>query len=316
MPQISGGLNSSACRYFRGALSRISGALPVFLPELFLILLPVFAFLIFRMAMKLSLRELASIVLLISTLIFSTYSLTLGFAYRANPLSERIGILQDGKYSESDVESALISLTNRISDVAADARDFSFDAAVSAIGKSYSDFCEKYPVLDEYTPTPKPISLAPLASLVGILGIYFPLTAEVGINTAQPQYSIPFTIAHELAHAKGVAREDEANFLAFAICADAPDPFVRYSGYLGAFEIVGAELYKINPSAYFDIASLLPERAISDLCASSQFIGLADNSVSDALATLNDAHLKSATGTGSLSYTLALDLIISYLIRR
>ena len=72
MPQLSGGLNSSACRYFRGALSRLSGALPVFLPELFLILLPVFAFLIFRMAMKLSLRELASIVLLISTLIFST----------------------------------------------------------------------------------------------------------------------------------------------------------------------------------------------------------------------------------------------------
>ena len=314
-PRLADFFNNNPCRALRGLLSRMCGTVPVFLPELFIALLPVTVLLIFVASLKLSWRTLLSGLVLASSLITSIYTLTLGFAYRATPVSELMGIFRQGECSVGDVESALTYLTERILETAADAGEYDFTLANLEIRNSYSDFYESYPILDEYTPNPKEIFSSRVASRIGILGLYFPLTAEAGINVAQPKYAIPFSIAHELAHAKGVAREDEANFLAFVICSEARDSFVRYSGYLCAFEIVGSALYKQDPSAYFDIARALPQRAISDLRAASQLQQSADNSVSDALASLNDAHLESATGTGSECYTQSLDLIVSYLLR-
>ncbi|HLM58358.1 MAG TPA: DUF3810 family protein, partial [Pyrinomonadaceae bacterium] len=57
---------------------------------------------------------------------------------------------------------------------------------------------------------PKPVYFAGLLSRLGISGVYSPFTAEPNYNQLQPDSIIPFTVAHEMAHQRGHAREAEA----------------------------------------------------------------------------------------------------------
>ena len=45
-----------------------------------------------------------------------------------------------------------------------------------------------------------------------------------------PAYELPVTMAHEMAHSKGVMREYEANIVANYVCLNSSDDFVLYSG--------------------------------------------------------------------------------------
>ena len=77
-------------------------------------------------------------------------------------------------------------------------------------------------------------------SRLGLSGFYMPFTGEPNFNDAQPDFDLPYVIAHEKAHQRGFAREDEANFIAFLVCVNSTDPYLRYSGYLNALRVVGA----------------------------------------------------------------------------
>ena len=51
-----------------------------------------------------------------------------------------------------------------------------------------------------------------------------------------------------MAHQRGIAREDEANFIAFLVCMASDDPYIRYSGYLEVYEYVASSLYSDDRS--------------------------------------------------------------------
>ncbi len=76
---------------------------------------------------------------------------------------------------------------------------------------------------------------SPLLSEFHVTGINFAYTAEANVNYIMPSIDIPFTIAHELAHLKGVMREDDANLTALYVCLTSEIPYVRYSGYFRGF---------------------------------------------------------------------------------
>jgi hypothetical protein len=65
----------------------------------------------------------------------------------------------------------------------------------------------------------------------GIQGYYNPFTGEAQVNGALPEFMLPFVVCHEMAHQSGIAAEDDANLLAYAICTSAPDSSFAYSGY-------------------------------------------------------------------------------------
>ena len=68
-----------------------------------------------------------------------------------------------------------------------------------------------------------------------ITGVTFNPLGEANINVLNTHADIPFTVAHELAHTKGVMREDDANQLAFYICLNSDSPYLRYSAYTNFF---------------------------------------------------------------------------------
>ena len=71
-----------------------------------------------------------------------------------------------------------------------------------------------------------------------ITGVTFSPLGESNINTLNTSGDIPFTVAHELAHTKGVMREDEANQLAFYVGLNSEHPFLRFSAYSRYFYLM------------------------------------------------------------------------------
>ena len=68
-----------------------------------------------------------------------------------------------------------------------------------------------------------------------ITGVTFSPLGEANINTLNTNVNLPLTVAHEIAHTKGVMREDDANQLAFYVCLNSNSPYLRYSAYTSYF---------------------------------------------------------------------------------
>ncbi|HST52290.1 MAG TPA: DUF3810 domain-containing protein [Pyrinomonadaceae bacterium] len=121
---------------------------------------------------------------------------------------------------------------------------------------------------------PKPVYFSGLMSRLGVSGIYSPFTGEPNYDALQPDCDLPFAIAHEMAHQRGFAREDEANFIAFLVCTKSSNPYVRYSGYLGALRVLGV-LFRVAPESYRELVSTLGEGPRADLKARARNSGRA-----------------------------------------
>lgn len=102
---------------------------------------------------------------------------------------------------------------------------------------------------------------------MGILGIYFPFTAESYIDPTLHPLEKPFTIAHEMAHSYGVTDEGEANFIAWVICSNSDDPLLQYSGQLRLLRYQMGDLYRMSQEVYIHFYKTLPAGIRNDLRA-------------------------------------------------
>ncbi len=81
----------------------------------------------------------------------------------------------------------------------------------------------------------KQTTLGYMLNYLGIQGYYNPFSGEAQFNGFIPPFMHPFVISHEMAHQLGIAAEDEANFIAYILCAQSADPAFRYSAYFNLF---------------------------------------------------------------------------------
>lgn len=84
---------------------------------------------------------------------------------------------------------------------------------------------------------------------MGIQGYYNPFTGEAQVNNALPEFMLPFVVCHEMAHQSGIAAEDDANLLSYAICVSAKDSSFNYSGYFNLWLYAQNRLKQLNPAA-------------------------------------------------------------------
>lgn len=87
----------------------------------------------------------------------------------------------------------------------------------------------------EYTPTVKPIVNSWLLSDVLIIGITFLPTGEANVNIDAPATQAVSTMAHELAHTKGIQREGDANLISQYLLLSSSNDYLRYCGYFDTF---------------------------------------------------------------------------------
>ena len=161
--------------------------------------------------------------------------------------------------------------------------------------------------------TTKPILNSNLLCYTGITGIYSPFTGEANINVSSPDIYIPFTTLHEMAHQRGYASEDEANFLAYLACINNKDYDFQYSGYILALKYTSSALAKIDYNSLINANRNLSQAVINDLNNSNEFWQQYEGKVNEVSDNINNNYLK-ANGIkeGTISYSKIVNLLLTY----
>lgn len=178
---------------------------------------------------------------------------------------------------------------------------------------AYEKAADKYQIFNTFYSRVKPVMLSEPMSYTHITGVYTFFTGEANINVHFPDYTVPFTAAHELAHQRGIAREDEANFVAYLVCMESDDVYIRYSGALSMYEYVLSALRSADAEAYRESYLSLPKAVQAEEEAYSIFFEkYRENTAATITQATNDTYLKSqGAEAGTKSYGMVVDLAVA-----
>ena len=180
----------------------------------------------------------------------------------------------------------------------------------------FSSVYEDYGVGSRLKSHVKPVMMSRAMSYTHITGVYTFFTGEANLNVDFPDYTLPYTAAHELAHQRGIAREDEANFVAFLVCAASDDAYIRYCGYRNLYDHVISALYEADPMMYSSLISYAPRPILREMRAYSQFFDqYRDSIAADVSEAVNDTYLTMQGTEGTRSYGMVVDLAVAYCFR-
>lgn len=182
---------------------------------------------------------------------------------------------------------------------------------------AYEPICDSYPFIQRMNSRLKPVLASRAMSYTHITGMYSYFTGEANLNVNFPDYSLCYTAAHELAHQRGIARENEANFVAFLVCSGSEDTYLRYCGYLNLLEYVMNALYEADAEAYRALMKTVDGRILREWAAYDDFFDAYRHSfVSKISGTVNDTYLKlNGNEAGEKSYGLVVELAVAYFVK-
>lgn len=186
-------------------------------------------------------------------------------------------------------------------------------AILKASDTVYDRLEQQFPFLDVPAVKPKPVFCSRIMSAVNFTGFFFPFTGEANINVDAPECLLPATVAHELAHVRGIAPEQTANFAAILACDTCGDPMYAYSGYLLGYIHLSNALYGASPERWKPIAQQLCDTAKADLHANNEYWRQFESPVSTAAESTYSGFLQSYDQTlGIKSYGAVVDLLVAY----
>ena len=311
----------------RGILATVTNILPISFAELLIICSPIILFFIIRLAIKKYSKSwhdvgiFCIVILSIISLLFSAFVFTFGTGYHTYDLGVKLDLDKKEVSSKELAQTAewLIGEVNTL------VNEAEFEEKSSSINpytiretnkillSSYKELSGEYEFLPKLTSYVKPVILSKPMTYTHISGVYTYFTGEANVNTNAPDYSIPYTMAHELAHQRGIAREDEANFIAFLVCANADDTYIKYCGYINLCEYVLNALYSADQKLWEETYKKLDNRAIYEMIAYNKFYEkYQDNVVGEISGAINDAYLQANGTEGTRSYGLVVDLAVAY----
>ena len=160
----------------------------------------------------------------------------------------------------------------------------------------------------------KPMFFSEFMSVIDFTGFYCPYTGEPNVNVDSPACLLPSTAAHEMAHQRGIASEQECNFLAVLASTTSGDPAYVYSGWLKAYIHVGNALYAVRPELYWAIRDGLPAGVQADLSYNTAYWDQYRDTVAQkASTTVYDQMLKAyGDPRGIQSYGTVVDMLVAY----
>ena len=319
-------INNSVSAAVRFLLSTLTYILPFSLFELLVILSPFI--LIFAVVTAVKSAESRSDMvrgiftfLAIISMIFTSYIFTLGIGYHTTALAEKIDIDES---MDLTADELYYTITEVIEGVNSHAAQLDFQGGETRMPytetemsakliSAYDSMNEKYSLVVNFPSQIKPVYFSNVMSDLGITGIYSFFTGEANVNVEYPDYYIPFTAAHELAHQRGISRENEANFVAFLVCISSDDEYIRYSGYLNMYEYLASALYRTDTDLYREAQKRLSNVAIEDMNAAYKvYQKHKDSPLGKINDRLNDAYLKANGTEGVVSYGYVVRLAVGY----
>ena len=177
----------------------------------------------------------------------------------------------------------------------------------------YENISDLFPNLSGNYSDAKYVISSKFMCYTGITGIYFPFTGEANVNIAIPDIYIPSTTLHEMAHQRGYASEDEANFIAYLASINHPDIDFKYSGYILALNHTANALYSADYDAYINLSKNISEDVLSDLNNNRKFWDKYEGKIDDISNEINNTYLKAnGVSEGVKSYGKMVDLLLTY----
>lgn len=244
-------MSKSVCEFFATTFSRVwififgnlFGVFPFSLYELLLvvviigIIIIIVCFIKYLCGRKWQRLLSMCLSLVIAVLAFvNIYTLSASFSYNRADLPSEIYV----EYTSEDFtkEDAIQLASIMVDKVNAAFRKTEHDANGNIVypytNREMSDLLDvEYSKLQNryfspYTPRAKTIINKTIMSEMHIVGVFFAPFGEANINGYETSLDLPHTMAHELAHGKGVMREHEANLVAYYILVTCDNEYLSY----------------------------------------------------------------------------------------
>lgn len=152
-----------------------------------------------------------------------------------------------------------------------------------------------------------------LFTKMGISGYFGPFFNEIHVNNYSLNVTYPFTLAHEMAHQFGIAKESEANLYAFIVCINSKDERIRYSAFISTISYLLNDVRNLLPDEYEEVISSINPGIIRDLQRNREhWLSARNNTLSNVQNKVYDAYLKSnKVSTGRENYSEVVGLLIS-----
>ncbi len=249
------------------------------------------------------------------------YMLLHGANFYRLPVSELMG-LDTSIQSPEYLQQVCIDLAKRASaereKLPEDEEGFtklsvSKDEILRLADNGYRNLQEEYPYLWGGVWRAKPVMLSHWWSYTGITGMYFPMFAEANVNIDVPDSDIPSTAAHELAHTRGFAREDECNFFAYLSATHSDSADYRYSGYLMAYIYCSNALYDYDTDMWGETRRYCSDGVKRDLGQRNTYWEQFEGEVQEISNSVNNSFITSqGDEDGVFSYDRVVQLIVGY----
>lgn len=324
---FSDAFNGSVSAAARAAAAFLSSWIPFSFAEMLLFIVPFAGIYVVVVFVKKSDQTWKNAIRVISCLLsvilvlYVLFVLMFAAGYRGSALADKMDLdvvkLSVGELT--DTLSYVVSELNELADKIAysyggsSVMPYSFSDLNERLLDAYSSVSDEYGFIADFSSRIKPIILSPIMTYTHISGVYTYFTGESNVNTNYPDYVIAYTAAHELAHQRGIARENEANFVAYLVCTASDDDFIKYSGYLSMFEYLASALGKVSKDDYKTVYSHLSKYVRDDLVAYSRFFSRYRDSVASAVSgAVNNSYLKAQGTAGTASYGMVVDYAVAY----
>ena len=321
--ELMGWLSEKIVRPLHRVLGSLNAHVPFSVAELLLALAATAAlvYIIYQIAMLLRRGEKGkrlyrTLITLVSggLTVYALFCLLWGVYYYADDFAARSGFVNEPVSTEQ-----LASVTRYFARganhygalIARDENGLCASDRAEIIRKSPEVFAETekdYPALAGPALAAKGIVCSRVMSYLDFTGFFFPFTAEANVNMDSPRCDLAATVAHELSHQRGVAREQEANFTAVLASLRYGDADYCYSACLLAYTHLGNALYRADHAAWEEIRAELSENVVRDLSARSAYWRQFETPVQKASNTVYEGFLHSYDQTlGLKSYGAFFD---------
>lgn len=327
--KFSDWFNFHISHYARRFLSLLTSWLPFSFAEVLLLFLPIFTVLLIVVAIRKYSRTKRDTLIFLGRLFAGICCILILFVwcfapgYYGTTLDQKLS-MERKEVSAKELFATASILAKEIeplsenllfpSENSSSVMPYSLDEMNEKLMDAYQKVQKTYDFPKTFSSRVKPVMLSVPMSYTHITGVYTFFTGEANINVNFPDYTIPFTAAHELAHQRGVAREDEANFMAFLVCSASEDEYIRYSGYLNLYEYVVSALYSADRDLWISASGLLSKNAYREEVAYRDFFDrYRENPAADVSNATNNAYLQmQGAKEGTKSYDLVVDLAVAY----
>lgn len=327
-PQFADFLNDTIGRAIRFVLAQVTSIIPFSLTETVILTSPVLMFLAIFILFKVydkgkkKYYRTGVIYMTVACIVITTFLLGFQPSFYNPTIDKKLGFDRQKVSAEQLYETGLILLNNceaELDSVTFPKGTYSsmmmtYDELNEEMNKSWQKVNELYPSFQKMNTRLKPVMFSFLWTYTHISGMYSAISGEANINVNYPDYIIVSSCAHEMAHQRGIGREDEANFVAFLVCSNSDNPYVRYAGYLDAFVEVANSLYSADKDLYSKLMRQKDDRITEEQVAYSKFFDkYRTNTAAKVSDAVNNTTIKMhGQSTGVKSYGLVVDLLVAY----